>query len=129
VRRPEQTLQIQVANYLRVALRPPTFWTAIDHGAGKMTPASAGLRRARGVRPGLPDILIMHPSGWNTSIRPMADVIGIELKASKGRMSDAQLVVQAAWRKCGCEYEECKSLGELVSLLNRYRIPLHAKLS
>ena len=46
---PEHDLQVTVAQYLAIALRPPTFWSSIDHGAGRMTRASAGLRKARGL--------------------------------------------------------------------------------
>ncbi len=128
MKRPEQQLHLAVAQFLRVALRPPTFWTAIDHGVGKLGRAEAGLRKARGVKPGLPDILIIWPElidgeGHITSI------LGIELKSPKGRASPAQAAMQIAFQNARADYHFCTSLEQVVTILKSYRIPLHAKLS
>jgi len=62
----EHRLQIAVAHLLEVVLDPArTFWTALDHGAGKMTPASAGLRKARGVKAGLRSTLLRVETASN----------------------------------------------------------------
>ncbi len=124
MKRPEQQLQIQVANYLRVALRPPTFWTAIDHGVGKLGRAEAGLRRARGVKAGLPDLMIIYP--WqNCTPR----IVGIELKAANGTQSLAQKGVEFAWTQARAGYAVCRSVEEVDRVLRMWCIPLHAKLS
>jgi hypothetical protein len=124
MRRPEQQLQIQVANYLTLALRPPTFWTAIDHASGVKNGRLAGaLRKARGVRPGLPDILIFEKCDMWTC------VIGIELKAAKGKQSAEQWKIEKAFMDCKADYFLCNSLESVVDALQLCGIPLHAKLS
>jgi hypothetical protein len=119
-KRPEQALQIALAKYLKHALRAPTYWTSVDAGAGKMTAASAGLRKARGVKAGFPDVLVMHPLGLNTL------VVGIELKAKKGRLSDAQAATCEALWAANARYVECRSLEEVQRCLERAGVPMHA---
>tara|TARA_R110000822_G_scaffold198511_3_gene336507 strand:+ start:726 stop:1133 length:408 start_codon:yes stop_codon:yes gene_type:complete len=121
-KRPEQALQIAVAKYLAHALRPPTYWTSVDAGAGKMTAASAGLRKARGVKAGFPDIIVMHPMGLNTL------VVGIELKAGKGKLSPAQIDACTALFDANARYIECRSLDEVEGCLRWAGIPMHASL-
>ena len=123
---PEAQLHKAVAAYLRLALKPPTIWTTIGHGGGgKVRGAQL---KAMGVMPGWPDILIMSPG-------PMVEgtlLIGIELKAAKGRASDAQIDMQARFRNNGATYEICRSLNEVVTVLLRfckapYWLQLHAR--
>jgi hypothetical protein len=118
---PEHDLQKAVAQYLAVALRPPTFWSSLDHGAGKMARASAGLRKARGVKAGLPDVLIMSPVD-DTGVL----VLGIELKSEKGSLSDEQRTVQAAFRACEANYKVCRSIEEVELALREVGIPYRA---
>jgi hypothetical protein len=84
-----------------------------------MTAASAGLRKARGVKAGFPDVLVMHPLGLNTL------VVGIELKAKKGRLSDAQAATCEALWAANARYVECRSLEEVQRCLERAGVPLH----
>ena len=58
--REEQALHLSVAQYLRVAVERPTFWSTIGHGT-YTTKAGAGLLRAKGLLRGLPDIMVFHP--------------------------------------------------------------------
>jgi len=120
MRRPEQALAIAAAQYLRLALRPPTVWFAIDHGAGRMAPAAAGLLKARGGRRGVPDILVMHPDGMLTA------VLGVELKAGKGRASAEQGAMAAAFDLANAHYIFCRSLEEVEGAVVTAGIPLFA---
>lgn len=120
---PEHRLQVAVANYLAVALKPPTIWTSLDAGAGKMSPITAAMRKARGVKPGWPDVLIIHPG----RMPHMATVVGIELKATAGRMSKAQATIAGAMSGAGCEYFLCRSIEGVAKALEMAGIPLHAR--
>jgi len=120
VRRPETVLHLAVASYLRVALRPPTLWFTLDSGAGRMTPAAAGLLKARGGVRGLPDLMVMHPDGILTA------VLGIELKAGKGRASAAQGAMAAQFDLANAHYIFCRSLEEVEGALVTAGIPLFA---
>lgn len=119
----EHALQVAVAQYLAVALRPPTIWTSLDAGAGKMSPITAALRKARGVKAGWPDILVIHPGRMPN----MATVLGIELKAGKGRTSPAQEDVCLVMRSAGANYAVCRSVDEVADVLFVVGISLHAR--
>ncbi len=115
MKHPEHALHVAVAQYLGWVLRPPIFWTSIDHGAGRMTAISAALRKARGVKPGLPDILILAPG---------PNVLGIELKAQGGGyQSPAQREVEAAFKDCKAWYVLCRSVEEVGKALDFIKIP------
>lgn len=88
-----------------------------------MTRASAGLRKARGVKAGLPDILLIYPSRYGTC------PIGIELKAAKGKQSEAQISVQQYWEMAGGLYFVCDSMEAVMDVLKACDVPLHASLS
>lgn len=121
MRRPEQSLQISVASFLRVALRPPTIWTAFPAGGGGKT--RGAFLKAMGLQAGWPDILIIYPhEGPQLGCR----VLGIELKSAKGRMSDHQQAVRHDFITCGAAYREARSVEEVESHLRYWRVPLHA---
>lgn len=126
MKRPEEVLHIAVAQFLHLALKPPVWWSSIDHGAGKMSRASAGLRKARGVKAGIPDIIILWPEGKD--LRCHTRVLGIELKAAKGAASPAQKETEAAWHAAMAGYVVCRSLEEVQSALNWCGFPLHASI-
>lgn len=115
---PEQRLQIAVAAYLRLALRSPTTWTAIGHGGGGKV--RGALLKASGVVPGWPDLLIMHPMFANTL------VVGIELKAKKGRVSPQQRGISMEFALCNAGYHFARSLEDVEYILRTAGIPLFA---
>lgn len=120
MKRPEQTLQIQVARYLALALKPPTIWTAIGHGGGGKV--RGAILKAMGVQAGWPDILIVWPENG------YCKMLGIELKAGKGRPSPAQVNLSDAFYQANGIYEVCRSLDEVDHQLYMNRIPRHASL-
>jgi len=116
----EHRLQIAVAHMLAVVLDPAqTFWSALDHGAGWMTPASAGLRKARGVKRGLPDIIILFKSG----------LLGIELKSDKGRLSPEQVETAEAWMALGHDIAVARSLEDVQEILEAWNIPMRTRMT
>jgi hypothetical protein len=125
-KRPEQTLQIAVAGFLRHALRPPTYWTGIDHGVGKLGRAEAGLRKARGIKAGIADLLVIHPREPQRTLGYDPYVVWIELKAGDGDQSDSQEKFQDAQEACGALYFIARSVDEVEGFLRGVGIPLHA---
>ena len=115
---PEQRLQIAVANFLRLALRPPTVWTAFPAGGGGKV--RGALLKSMGLKAGWPDIIVLHPYELTTL------VVGIELKAKKGRLSDAQAATCEALWAANARYIECRSLEEVDRCLRRAGVPMHA---
>lgn len=124
MRRPEQQLQIQVANYLRLALMPPIVWSAIGHGGGGAI--RGAILKAMGLRAGMPDIVILAPNP-DGALHPV--VIGLELKAANGRQSPAQRDTQACWQDCFGYYHLCRSVDEVEGFLRGVGLPLRASLS
>lgn len=121
-RRPAQTehqFHVAVARYLDAVLRPPTWWTTFPAGGGgKVRGAKL---KAMGLRAGVPDIIVMHPS---PSILPSTVVIGIELKAVKGRQSPEQREVDAAFDAAGARYRIARSIEDVHAILRAADIPL-----
>jgi hypothetical protein len=113
-RQVEHGLQVGVVRLLQLVLDPDrTWWSAIDHAAHLSARYGAD-RKRRGVKRGLPDILILTATA----------VVGIELKAKKGRITPEQLEVATEWRRLGLFYEVARSLREVQDILECYGVPM-----
>ncbi len=119
---PEAALQRAVAQFLRRALRPPTFWTAIGHGGGGRVRGAQ--LKAMGVQKGWPDIIVMHPHAVRGTL-----VVGIELKAGKNKQSDDQCLVEKWWGDCRAHYLVARSIEEVEGFLRGVGVPIHASVS
>jgi hypothetical protein len=74
---PEHALQQKVFVYLRRALPPGSYVTSIDH-ARKATEAQRLMLRARGVLPGIPDMVVLvagFPAIWIELKAPSVDEV------------------------------------------------------
>lgn len=114
--RPEQKLQIAVCEYLSYALPQDGFFFAVPNG-GYRTPAEAGIMKAMGQKPGVPDIIIAY-RGW---------IYGIEAKSAKGTISAAQGLTHVAMARAGVNIATCRSIEEVESALTGFGIPVHAR--
>ena len=115
--RPEEALHRTVAAFLDVALPEGAAWTTIEPG-GYRTRAEAGIAKARGVKPGWPDILIVFKGR----------AVFFELKAPGGRLSPVQKVVHARLSLAGALVHTVRSLDELVAFLGLV-VPLRARVA
>lgn len=111
----ETALQIVVAAYLDFALPPGATWTSIDAGGVKLSAAQASLRQRRGIKPGWPDVLVLHGGR----------LFGLELKTARGRLSDAQKAARADIEAAGGVYAVCRSVADVEEAL-RPHMPLRA---
>lgn len=114
-RRPEQELQIQVAAFLDVALKPPTIWTAFPAGGGGRV--RGAFLKAMGLKAGWADLFVFHPHVVN---------VALELKAERGQQSPEQRKFGIAWMATGGIYHVCRSLDEVEGFLRGVGIPLFA---
>lgn len=116
----EAQLHRQVAEYLAVALQPPTVWTTFPAGGGGK--ARGGQLKARGLRPGWPDIQVIHyrPGFWSGLF------IGIELKTIRGECSKEQIACHAAIRAAGGAVFLCRSVADVQWALCDAGVPLRA---
>lgn len=76
---PEHEAQIACARMLARVLRPDVCWTAVDH-ANARDKLTGAIRKARGVKAGIPDFLFWHDGRG----------FAIEFKREDGVLSDAQ---------------------------------------
>ena len=119
-KRPEQALHQQVAKFLAVALRFPTFWTTFPAGGGGRI--RGAILKSMGLKDGVPDILIFcagYPDG-------MTRVIGLELKAEKGKLTPAQKDMGKTFEAFGGLYLVARSVNEVEVLLFTAGVPLVA---
>lgn len=120
---PEQRLQMAVADYLALALKPPTIWTAFPAGGGGRV--RGAFLKAMGLKAGWPDIVVMAPwdkfDAYHRSL-----VVGIELKAAKGRLSNAQEGVRSSFVQAGAHWFLARSVDEVEGFLRGVGIPLSA---
>lgn len=106
---PERALQRAVCDYLKLALPAEAFFSAIPGGDRQMT-------LTPGYVAGLPDLMIV----WD------GYPLFIELKAPKGRVSEAQSDVHEALLRAGADVEVCRSVADVERTLRLLPIPLRA---
>lgn len=116
----EAQLHKSVADYLRVALRPPTTWTTMPAGGGGRIRGAQ--LKAMGLAPGWPDIIVLHPAGHYRTL-----VLGIELKTAKGRLSDHQKARIEEFFGCNAKMSVARSIDEVEGMLRLWGIPVHAR--
>lgn len=117
MKRPEETLHRAVATYLAVALPSRALWWSTANQRGTRSRWEMGLLKALGVRPGIPDILVYFDGL----------LIGIELKAAKGRISEAQAVVSDLIVDNGGLWRCCRSVEDVEAALRNAGVPLKAR--
>lgn len=109
--RPEQELHKTVKKYLDLILTPHSWWTTIDHAAkGRF---QGQMRKARGVKKGIPDILILFAGRtyW------------IELKAPDGKLSPEQKACHEAIVSAGGGVTVARSVDHVSDALARWQVP------
>ena len=117
MRRPEEALHRAVAAFLDVALPEGAAWTTVEPG-GYRTKAEAGIAKARGVKAGWPDVLVIF----------RGRAIFFELKGPKGRLSAAQTAAHERLRLAGAVVYTVRSLDELAAVLGQL-VPLRARVA
>ena len=111
----EDEFHISVAQLLDVCLAPPTFYTTFPAGYGRLSKATSGRLRAKGMKAGMPDILIFDAHR----------VIGLELKIGGNSLSSAQRGTHAKLQAVGVKVYIVRALNEVIAALRaaniRYR--------
>ncbi|MBP7704169.1 MAG: VRR-NUC domain-containing protein [Caulobacter sp.] len=111
---PEHDLQMTVTQFLTLALPKGVVWTAVDHGAGKISKVAGGQRKARGVKAGQADYrFVLPPDGRSAEI---------ELKAPGGYQSALQKDWEARVLAAGGLYLVCRSLAEVQGALTAWGV-------
>lgn len=118
VNRPEQALQIAVAQFLDKALPVDAVFFAVPNGF-KRSKAEAGIAKAMGQRAGIPDLCIV----WQ------GRAFFIELKApDSGRTTPSQEETIPALAAAGASVVICDRIEAVEIALLRWEFPLRARL-
>ncbi len=110
--RPEQDLQIAIADMLATGLPPAVHFAHIPNAAKRGRVEGAKFK-AMGTRAGMPDLEIVHGGR----------VDYIEVKAGREKLSDAQTERHDALRRAGARVAVARSIQDVVECLNEWRIP------
>ncbi len=113
MRRFEYELHHQVAEYLGLVLLQPAWFTTFPAGSGGK--ARGGKLKACGLKPGVPDILLIYGGR----------AFWIELKSKMGRVSDEQRKCAAALADAGCSPlpRVARSIEDVNTALDCFHIP------
>ena len=104
----EDNLQIAVAKYLD--LQRFTWFHCPNEG--KRHPVAGKIAKDEGLKAGVPDCMIFEPHGEYKGL-------AIELKIGKNNQTDTQKEWQIKLINCGWQYEVCRSLEEVIQLIER----------
>jgi len=117
----EESLQRAVADWLAWCVPAPPdgpWWTAVNPVPAKSR-AAAGSSKAMGLRAGPPDIVLCRKGR----------LVGIELKAGRGRPSQVQLDTHEAIVLAGGIVATCRSLDDVAAFLATLGIPCRARVT
>lgn len=105
LKHPETELQKAVINFIRLAL-PGCVCFHVPNG-GARSKREAAILKAMGILPGIPDVWVIYGG----------QVLTIELKAGKGKTTEAQRQILADLEHHGCNVGVARSLNEVEALL------------
>lgn len=113
--RPEDRLQSRCRMLLDSHLQPPCWWSSVGHER-KQTLIQGQMQKARGVRRGLPDVMVWAPGYF----------LGVELKTGSNTATEDQRAFGQAMATLGHGYSVVRSVEQLVDVLLQHGIPLLA---
>lgn len=115
----EDQFHLAVAELLIWVLTPQTFFTTFPAGYGRLGKGMAGKLKAKGLKAGMPDILVFHPSPRVGDTR----CIGLELKAGRNTTSSAQRHTHQLLWACGVKCFTIRTLTDVLAALSASNIP------
>jgi hypothetical protein len=139
--RPEEQLHRAAVAYLRASLPHPWKCWHTPNG-GHRSKAEAGIFKALGVLPGMPDLFVLGPCVVGYGIGgdiTGPDLIAIEFKAppkrlksggpskASPRLSPAQRARQADLGACGVPYLVIDDMADMVQSLRALGVPLKGR--
>lgn len=111
----EFKLHCVIADYLRAAMPKRLLWWHTANGEARSAATGARLKRM-GVQRGMPDLFVFHDG----------ELIAIEIKADKGRLSPEQADVADRLVALGAHYILARSLDDVEIGLRNRGVPLLA---
>jgi hypothetical protein len=108
---PEQELQRAIVQHLLWRGVPGMVFFHPANG-GWRSPAEAAILIGLGVRPGIPDLILIHESR----------VYGLELKSERGRLTPAQTEIHEQLIEAGATVATAWNVDQAVAQLERWRL-------
>lgn len=131
----ETSLHWHVAGLLNNHLAPPAWFTTFPAGGGGEFRGK--ILKSLGLKPGVPDILIVLPvqalivlpSGHvGNEWRTLQSLYWIELKKlNSGKLSDAQIECHATLAAMGCQIAVCDNFPQVKTALAAWELPYQEK--
>lgn len=115
----EDAFHLAVAELLEWVLRMPTFYTTFPAGYGRLGKGMAGKLKAKGMRAGMPDILIFHPTKHYRTTR----VLGLELKVGRNTTTAKQRETHELLGATGVIVHTVRTLNDVLAALLAADIP------
>lgn len=112
----ESQLHLSIAELLDWILIPPTFYTTFPAGYGRLSRATAGQLKAKGMKPGMPDIIVFASNDKHFEKR--TKVIGLELKVPGRSATAIQSSTHAMLQAVGVRVYICRSQNDVIMALN-----------
>lgn len=122
----EIDLHQSAAELLDWLIVPPAFYTTFPAGWGELPKSTAARLQRCGLKPGMPDILVFDAFAVIAN-RTYPKVVGIELKARKGRVRPQQENMRFVLSKLGINVYICRDLDEIIEVLKRENVPLRQR--
>lgn len=114
----EDSLQIAVANYLRLAY-PKVLWTHVANERQTSPQRGAKLKKM-GVRAGMPDLLIFKVKTETSRYSGLFVGLAIELKIGKNKPTTNQIVCLEQFESEGWYVDMCYSFDAAKKVIDNY---------
>lgn len=115
MRHSESMIQQAVCRHLEVRGILDVVWFHVPNG-GKRSVREAKRFKAEGVKPGVPDMLFFKNGQFGTV------VYALELKANKGRLTDAQIEMTKRMEDVGIRCKTAFGLDEALKILEDWEL-------
>jgi hypothetical protein len=107
MRRPEQALQQAICQFITLAA-PDLYFFHPANEVGRSSPRLGAIRKSMGVKAGTPDLVLLLPA---------AKVGFIEVKAGKGRLTEAQEAFRVMCADKGIQWAIARSVADVEAIL------------
>ncbi len=117
----ESKLQQQCVSWFRAQY--PQYAMLLTHvpNEGNGNRVTGSIRKAEGVMPGVPDLLLFMPANYSTDeITLMYYSLGMEFKTEKGKQSQAQKDYQKIFESAGYMYVIIRSFEQFRKVVDGY---------
>src|SRR5262245_23619452 len=120
-RQPERVLQTALVGHLRLRGRDGVLWLHVPNGGSRDVREAANLKRA-GVLPGVADLLLFRPGACPHCGNTRLEGFALELKAPRGRPTEAQLAFMARFADAGGHTCIAEGIDEALGALDAWQI-------